>query len=191
MRCWRSHECAPLSCRAHGSLRLMARHDRTSTGARMRHSNRRLFPLALLAFPATLAAQTFRSADTVIKKMWQVGMEQSQTEKLAQVLIDSIGPRLSGTQGFASAVDWLEKTYTGWGVPVRREKYGTWRGWRQGTVHMEMIGPRFQNLDVELLAWSPPTPKNGPVEGDVVVIPEPVSYTHLRAHETPEQLVCR
>jgi carboxypeptidase Q len=140
----------------------------------MRHSNRRLFALALLAFPlpATLAAQTFRSADTVIKKMWQVGMEQSQTEKLAQVLIDSIGPRLSGTQGFANAVDWLEKTYTGWGVPVRREKYGTWRGWRQGTVHMEMIGPRFQNLEVELLAWSPPTPKNGPVEGDVVVIPE-------------------
>ena len=138
----------------------------------MRHSNRNLVALALLAFPATLAAQTFRSADTVIKKMWQVGMEQSQTEKLAQVLIDSIGPRLSGTQGFANAVDWLEKTYTGWGVPVRREKYGTWRGWRQGTVHMEMIGPRFQNLEVELLAWSPPTPKNGPVEGDVVVIPE-------------------
>ena len=138
----------------------------------MRHSNRRLFALALLAFPVTLAAQTFRSADTVIKKMWQVGMEQSQTEKLAQVLIDSIGPRLSGTSGFASAVDWLEKTYTAWGVPVRREKYGTWRGWRQGTVHMEMIAPRFQNLEVELLAWSPPTPKNGPVEGDVVVIPD-------------------
>jgi hypothetical protein len=126
----------------------------------------------LLAFPATLAAQTFRSADTVIRKMWQVGMEQSQTEKLAQVLIDSIGPRLSGTSGFTSAVEWLEKTYTAWGVPVRREKYGTWRGWRQGTVHMEMIAPRLQNLEVELLAWSPPTPKNGPVEGDVVVIPD-------------------
>ena len=124
----------------------------------MRHSNRHLVALALLAFPATLAAQTFRSADTVIKKMWQVGMEQSQTERLGQVLIDSIGPRLSGTQGFTSAVEWLEKTYTGWGVPVRREKYGTWRGWRQGTVHMEMIGPRFQNLEVELLAWSPATP---------------------------------
>jgi hypothetical protein len=104
--------------------------------------------------------------------MWRAGIEQSQTEKLAQVLIDSIGPRLSGTQGFASAVDWLEKTYTSWGVPVRREKYGTWRGWRQGTVHMEMIAPRFQNLEVELLAWSPPTPKNGPVEGDVVIIPD-------------------
>jgi hypothetical protein len=35
-----------------------------------------------------------------------------------------------------------------------------------------MIAPRLQNLEVELLAWSPPTPKNGPVEGDVVVIPD-------------------
>jgi hypothetical protein len=138
----------------------------------MRHPNRRLVALFVLAFPATLAAQTFRSADTVIRKMWQAGIEQSQTEKLAQVLIDSIGPRLSGSPGFASAVDWIERTYTGWGIPVRREKYGTWRGWRQGTVHMEMTAPRVQNLEVELLAWSPPTPKNGPVEGEVITIPE-------------------
>jgi hypothetical protein len=119
-----------------------------------------------------LGAQTFRSADSVIRKMWQVGMEQSQTETLAQVLIDSIGPRLSGSPGFASAVDWIEGKYKAWGIPVRRDKYGTWRGWRQGTVHMELTSPRIQNLEVELLAWSPPTPRNGPVEGDVVVIPE-------------------
>ena len=87
----------------------------------MRNWNCRLYVLAVLAFPTTLAAQTFRSADSVIRKMWQVGIEQSQTEKLAQVLIDSIGPRLSGTSGFTSAVEWLEKTYTSWGVPVRRE----------------------------------------------------------------------
>ena len=136
----------------------------------LRH--RLLVCVSLIALPASLTAQTFRSADSVIRKMWQVGMEQSQTEKLAQVLADSIGPRLSGSPGFQSAVDWIERTYNGWGVPVRREKYGTWRGWRMGTVHMEMTAPRVQNLEVELLAWSPSTPKNGPVEGDVVVIPD-------------------
>ena len=133
---------------------------------------RLLVSVALFVLPTSISAQTWRSADTVIKKMWQVGMEQSQTETLAQVLADSIGPRLSGTAGFANAVDWLEKTYKGWGVPVRREQYGTWRGWRQGTIHMQMIAPRFQNLEVEMLAWSPPTPKNGPVEGPVAVIPD-------------------
>src|SRR5678816_1614653 len=50
----------PLYRRARWSLRLRARHDRNSTGARMRHSNRRLFAIALLVFPATLTAQTFR-----------------------------------------------------------------------------------------------------------------------------------
>ena len=135
-------------------------------------SKRLLFAHALVLLPAVAGAQTFRSADSVIRRMWQVGIEQSQTEKLAQVLDDSIGPRLSGSPGFQAAVEWLERTYNGWGVPVRREKYGTWRGWRQGTVHMEMIAPRVQNLEVELLAWSPSTPRGGPVEGDAVVIPD-------------------
>jgi carboxypeptidase Q len=133
---------------------------------------RQIAIVALIVLPAALSAQTFRSADTVIRKMWQIGMEQSQTEALAQALIDSIGPRLSGSPGFASAVDWIEGKYKSWGIPVRREQYGTWRGWRQGMVHMEMTAPRVQNLEVELLAWSPPTPKGAPVEGEVVVVPD-------------------
>jgi len=137
----------------------------------MRHSIRLLLATSFAMLPATAGAQTFRSADSVIRRMWQVGMEQSQTEKLAQVLTDSIGPRLSGTTGYQSSVDWLERTYKGWGITVRPERYGTWRGWREGTVHMQMIAPRLQNLEVELLAWSPGT-GNRAVEGNVVVIPE-------------------
>jgi hypothetical protein len=137
----------------------------------MRNSIRLLMAAALAALPGTVGAQTFRSADSVIRRMWAVGMEQSQAERLAQVLVDSIGPRLSGSPGYQSAVDWLERTYRGWGVTVRPERYGTWRGWQQGTVHMQLIAPRLQNLEVELLAWSPGT-SDRPVEGGVVVIPE-------------------
>jgi carboxypeptidase Q len=126
--------------------------------------------VACFFLPASANAQNFRSADTVIRRMWQVGIEQSQTERLAQVLMDSIGPRLSGTAGFFSAVEWLERTYGSWGIPARRERYGTWRSWREGAVHAEMIAPRHQNLEVELLAWSPGS-GGRPVEGDVVVIP--------------------
>src|SRR5918999_3468918 len=138
----------------------------------MRCSNRVVLTALTATLPVgTAAAQTFRTDDPVIRRMWQVGMQQSQTEALAQVLIDSIGPRLSGTPGFQSSVEWLERKYREWGVTVRRERYGTWRGWQQGTVHMEMIAPRVQNLEVELLAWSPGT-GGRPVEGDVVVIPQ-------------------
>jgi carboxypeptidase Q len=130
-----------------------------------------LIAIGLALLPAVAGAQTFRTADTVIKRMWQVGMEESRVEALAQVLIDSIGPRLSGSPGFASAVEWIERTYQGFGVPARRERYGTWRGWRAGPTHLDLIGPRSQTLDVELLAWSPGTGGRA-VEGDVVAIPD-------------------
>ena len=122
--------------------------------------------------PATASAQTFRTADTVIRRMWQLGMEQSQTERLAQTLMDSIGPRLSGTAGFQSAGEWLERMYASWGVTARREQYGTWRGWRGGHTHLALTAPRVQSLDVKLLSWSAGTARGGPVEGDVVAIPD-------------------
>src|SRR5918996_2570977 len=110
-------------------------------GVRMRHSIRLLL-IALLT-TTSIEAQTFRTNDPVIRRMWQVGMEQSHTEALAQVLMDSIGPRLSGSPGYQSAVEWLERTYQALGLTVRRERYGTWRGWQQGTVHMQMVAPRM------------------------------------------------
>ncbi len=139
---------------------------------RRHHSLTPLALAALLLTPGLLPAQTFRSADPVIRRMWQIGMNQSQLERMGQTLIDSIGPRLSGSPGFANATNWLEQTYKGFGIPVRREQYGTWRGWQQGTVHMELIAPRLQNLEVELLAWSPPTPGGRAIDADVVVVPE-------------------
>ncbi len=116
-------------------------------------------------------AQTFRSADTVIRAMWREGMERSRLEPLAEALLDSIGPRLSGTPNFAAATDWLMAMYQSWGVEARKEQYGTWRGWRQGAVHVDLIAPRVQTLEAKLLAWSPGT-GGKPIEGDLIVIPE-------------------
>ncbi|MGQ0714841.1 MAG: M20/M25/M40 family metallo-hydrolase [Gemmatimonadaceae bacterium] len=167
----------------------------------MRYLNRLPLTAVIVALSVGgVRAQTFPSNDPVIRRMWQVGMEQSQTEALAQVLMDSIGPRLSGTQGFQSAVDWLDRTYKAWGVTVRRERYGTWRGWRMGTVHMEMIAPRVQNLEVELLAWSAGTGDRA-VEGEVVVIPELADAAAVRRWlgtvrgkfvlASPPEIMCR
>ncbi len=133
--------------------------------------SRRLIGLALTITPGIAGAQTFRTADPVIKRLWQLGMNESQVERMGQVLIDSIGPRLSGSPGFSNAANWLERTYSGFGIPVRQERYGTWRGWQHGAVHMQLIAPRVQNLDVELLAWSPSTPNGRPVDAEVIVIP--------------------
>lgn len=128
---------------------------------------------------ATATAQTFPSADPVIKKMWEVGMEQSQTEALAHELIDVIGPRLAGSVELEQAQDWLLGLYGSWGVPARKEQYGTWQRWQPGPLHIELIAPRVQSLEAELLAWSPGT--NGPVEGEVVMPPAGLTAASARA----------
>jgi hypothetical protein len=127
--------------------------------------------LTLALPPVALSAQQFPTDDPVIRRIWDEGMtDKSQVSRLAQVLMDSIGPRLTASPGHQSAVQWLQKMYQGWGIPARAERYGTWRAWRRQYTHMDLIAPRYRTLDAIMLAWSPGT--NGPVDGDVVAIPD-------------------
>ena len=128
--------------------------------------------LAAVAFsaPRVAHAQDLTVDDPVLRAIWQEGIQNSQVGRLGQVLMDSIGPRLAGTPNMKAARDWVEQTYRGWGIPVRQERYGTWKGWAGGAVHADLVGPRQQTLVAHLLAWSAGAPK--PVEGAVVLLPE-------------------
>jgi hypothetical protein len=123
----------------------------------------------ILAGAPTAAAQTLPTTDSVIEAIWAEGMGNSATPRLAQALMDSIGPRLAGSPEFDAAGAWLLSIYDTWGVPARKEEYGTWRGWRQGALHVDMVAPRTQTLEAELLAYSPGS--GGSIEGEVVVPP--------------------
>lgn len=130
--------------------------------------------LALVPVPGpgmpALSAQTLPTDDPVIRAIWEMGMgEASMVEPLAQVLLDSIGPRLSGSPGQRAADAWVARTYASWGVEAREEQYGTWRGWDRGWTHIDLLEPRVRTLNGTMLAWSPGT--EGPVEGDVVALP--------------------
>src|SRR5690606_30940376 len=104
-----------------------------------------LAALALLA-PREAHAQDLTVDDPVLRAIWQEGTGNSQVGRLGQVLMDSIGPRLAGTPNMKAARDWVEQTYRGWGIPVRQERYGTWKGWAGGAVHADLVGPRRQTL---------------------------------------------
>jgi hypothetical protein len=99
-------------------------------------------------------------------------MERSQVDALLQTLLDSLGPRLTGTPGLDAAADWVIGRFAEWGVPARKEDYGTWPGWRRGITHVDLIEPRVRSLDAMLLAWSPGTPGGDVVEGPVVTLPD-------------------
>jgi hypothetical protein len=97
-------------------------------------------------------------------------MDSSLAMPLLQTLSDSIGPRLTGTPEIQRGNDWLVRTYTGWGVTARNERVGTWKGWRRGATHLDLVGPRTRTLEATMLAWSPGT-RGRDVTAPVVVLP--------------------
>lgn len=115
-------------------------------------------------------AQTFTTDDPVIRAMWAEGMENSQTPRLAQALLDSIGPRLTGTPEMEKGQQWLIHNYAGWGIQAEQEEYGTWRRWQRGRTHIDLVEPRVRTLEGMLLAWSPGT-GGETVRGGVVTLP--------------------
>lgn len=125
-------------------------------------------------------AQTFPTDDPVIRHMWDEGMgEGSQIFDLAQALLDSIGPRLTGTPAFDAAGDWLMSKYAAWGVEVEKQVYGTWNGWDRGYTHIDLLSPRKRTLEGMMLAWSVGT--DGPIEAEVVMLPHFESAEALEA----------
>jgi len=126
--------------------------------------------LLFAAAPHRVSAQTFQSDDPIIKRIWQIGMDSSETERLANELFDSLGPRLTGTPDLKRANDWLVHTYASWGIPARNEQYGTWRGWRRGYSHIDLIAPRVRSLEGTMLGYSPGTNKKD-LTASTIILP--------------------
>ena len=142
---------------------------------------RRVLPATVfLAAVATITAAAqgfpqpsgFALDDPVLRRIWAIGTDSSQLPRLAQVLFDSLGPRLTASPGMTAAQNWLLATYTVWGITARKEQYGTWRGWRRGKSHIDLITPRQRTLEGMALAWSPPTPRGRPLRAGVVILPD-------------------
>ena len=117
------------------------------------------------------AAPVSAQSDANLQRIWRLGMDSSHVQQLSQVLFDSIGPRLTGSPGLHAASDWVISQYKAWGIEARREQYGTWRGWRRGTSHIDLIAPRVRSLEGTMLAWSPGT-NGGQVKAEVIVLPK-------------------
>lgn len=113
---------------------------------------------------------TFPAPNAALERFWRLGMDSSQVQRLGQVLLDSLGPRLSGTARQKAANDWLVSLYKQWGAEGKNEQVGTWRGWRRGHSHIDLLSPRVRTLEGTMLAWSPGT-KSKNVTATTVVLP--------------------
>ena len=128
----------------------------------------RLFGILLaLALTPSLKAQT---SNPVINHIWSVGMDSSRVEQLAGTLLDSIGPRLNGTAIQRNAQNWLLSMYRSWGIEAKNERYGTWRGWRRGTSHVDLLSPRVRTLEATMVGFSPGT-RGKPLVAGTIILP--------------------
>lgn len=133
----------------------------------------------LAAAPTATSAQQFPTDDPVIRAIWEEGVDRSRVYELSQTLLDSIGPRLTGSPESEAASDWVVSTYRDWGIEGYAEPYGTWQGWRRGVTHVDLVEPRVRSLEATMLAWSPGT--DGPVTGRVLTIPPMASPADFEA----------
>jgi carboxypeptidase Q len=152
-----------------------------STGASVKAFVRAvaLTALATVVRAGTARGQDLPTGDSVVARIYEEGMHRSHAADLAQVLADSIGPRLTGSSANRAANAWLVRTYTAWGIPARNEQYGTWRDWTRGPSRVMLVAPRTRVLEATALAWSVNTPAAGS-DGDVVLLP-PVSDVRDKA----------
>jgi len=118
-----------------------------------------LVGLLLTSIPVSLTSQTPAAFDPIIERIRAIGMDSSNTERLAHQLFDSIGPRLTGSPDAKRGNDWLVQTYKSWGIDAKNEQYGTWRGWRRGYSHIDLVYPRVRSLEGTMLGYSPGTNK--------------------------------
>src|SRR5687767_7161455 len=81
---------------------------RPGTGPAFTPRRHRMKKLAWFAMGAALAAgpaaaQEWQTNDPVLRAIWEEGTQRSQLEPMAQALMDSLGPRLTGSPGQAAA----------------------------------------------------------------------------------------
>lgn len=142
--------------------------DSSDHGAGQRRMRLHLL-LLTAACAASSHAQNLPSTDSTIRRIWAIGIDSSPLPRLSAQLFDSIGPRLTGSPNLQRANDWLVATYKSFGIPARNEQYGTWRGWRRGHSHIDLVAPRVRSLEGTMLAFSPGT--HGDLTAPTIILP--------------------
>ncbi len=143
---------------------------------------RRMFaPLLMLAFVVALpAAQQQAGAplppekiDTAMNaRIKAEGFDRSQIMRIAHVLTDVYGPRLTGSPNFDDSAKWAIKEMESWGMKgyLHSWKWGR-EGWLNEKASGHIVSPVKDNLVFEVLAWTPST--NGTVTGPAVLLVAP------------------
>ena len=131
---------------------------------------RNIFLLVLSqAFCFLLAAQT--SYDhSVIEKIKNEELKNSQVMDIAFYLTDVNGPRLTASPGFKNAATWAKNTLASWGLKAELEPWGEFgKGWQLEKSYIAMTKPYYAPLIAFPRAWTGST-GNKMLTGGIILI---------------------
>jgi hypothetical protein len=84
--------------------------------------------IAILCCAALLCGAAFSTSaqtnDPVVDKVLELAAQDNQTMDHLDVLCNTIGPRLTGSDGYLHAVDWAMYMFQKWGLEVEKVKVG-------------------------------------------------------------------
>ena len=124
--------------------------------------NRFIIAALLIAIPAS--AQNLET----VTRIRQEGFRNSKVMEYASVLVDEIGPRLTGSPTLKKANEWTRDELARIGLDAHLESYKFGRGWVSDATSVRVLSPFSEEVYAFAKAWSPAT--SGPVRGKVVKV---------------------
>jgi hypothetical protein len=114
--------------------------------------------LSIVMLTAAVIVGQENTDAAMIAKIRAEGLERSHVLEIFDHLVNVIGPRLTASPAYKTAVDWSRDKLVSMGFDnVHVEPWEFGRGWQLDKLSVEMIEPRFQPLIGYAKGWSPAT----------------------------------
>jgi len=150
----------------------------------------RLALISLFLLPVHAGAQDAAipvEAREAAQRLMQAALESSVTWERLGDLVDTFGPRLSGTEALEAALDWILAGMEADGLENVRGEPALVPRWVRGPESAELISPRPKRMDILGLGPSVPTPPEG-IRAEVLVVESFVDL-EARADEARGKIV--
>jgi carboxypeptidase Q len=123
--------------------------------------------VVVFSIPSFCQAQEKVDLDIVTKIRYE-GFRNSHIREIANGLLESIGPRLTGSPNMKRANDWTRDQLTKFGLSnAHLESWAPFgRGWSNDYVNVRMTSPDIQTFIAYAKAWTPGT--EGAIQCDCV-----------------------
>lgn len=118
-----------------------------------------LLVLSLTALLAAPAAQAQEKVDmAVMSRIRTEGLQNSRVMETFDHLVNVIGPRLTASPAYQTAVKWSQEKLSAMGFDnVHAEPWAFGRGWQVDRLSIEMLEPRYMPMIGYASGWSPST----------------------------------